>query len=175
MNNRPGRSDLKVDALCVPLNENNPRSDYIIIYNINIPIRYFFDPTEATRVLQRVNVLISGDFFNVPASFQITASYQLRHTTTGELRIWTGSFNARNNAPAQLSGFELFDHTTFVQTSLEHIEDLEERLTLFEETKWVLHQVISIIFNVQSKVKFNHGTIGEFPNAGRRSHRTFAI
>ena len=175
MNNRAGRNELKVDALCVPLNENNPRSDYIIIYNINIPIRYFLDPEEATRVLNRVNVLLQTHFYNVQTSFQITASYQLRHTTTGELRIWTGSFNARNNAPAQLSGFELFDHTTFVQVSLDHIEDLEDRLTLLEETKWVLNQVISIIFNVQSKVKFNHATIGEFPNAGRRSHRTFTF
>lgn len=174
MNNRAGRDQLKVDALCVPLTDNL-QSDVIVIYNVNIPIQYFFDPQSAQEVLAKVKNLLSRDFYDAVTSFQITASYQLRHTITGELRTWTGSFNARNNAPAQLSGFEIFDNTTFIQVSLDHIEDIEARLTQFEETKWVLNQIISIIFNVQSRVKFNDPVLTHFPQHGRRSQRTFAL
>ena len=70
---------------------------------------------------------------------------------------------------------EIFDNNTFIQVSLDHIEDIEARLTQFEETKWVLNQIISIIFNVQSRVKFNDPVLTHFPQHGRRSQRTFAL
>ena len=174
MNNQAGSNELKVDALCVPLTEN-VNSDCIVIYNVNIPIHYFDSQEESNRILLRVKNLLLIDFLDNPVSYQITASYQLRNTKTGELRTWTGSFNARNNAPAQLSGFEIFEPDIFVQTSQDHIEDVENRLMQFEETKWVLNQIISIIFNVQSKVKYYSPILAEFPNYGRRSHRTFAL
>jgi hypothetical protein len=174
MNNHAGRHELKVDALSVPLTDSL-RTDYIIIYNINIPIEYFNNAEEGYQVLNKVRNLLLRDFYDSVVSYQITASYQLRNTQTGELRTWTGSFNARNNAPAQLSGFEIFDNDTFIETSLDHIEDVDNRLTTFEETKWVLNQIISIIFSVQSKVKYNSQILNKFPHHGRRSHQTFAL
>jgi hypothetical protein len=176
MNNHAERDQLKVDAVSLPVSDRQ-NTDYIVIYNVNIPIHYFNDDTSASNVLERVRDLLSTDFVYSRVGYQITASYELVHRITGQLRTWTGSFSVRNNAPAQISGFEEFDANTFVQTSLEHIEDVEERLTRpnAEASNWMLHQIISIIFNIQSKVSNDSPVLTSFPRHGRRSHRTFAL
>lgn len=176
MNNHAGRDQLKVDAACLPISDR-PNSDYIIIYNVNIPIEYFDNDASAVNVLERVRDLLNTDFFNLQVAFQITASYQLLHRLTGQLRTWTGSFSVRNNAPAQISGFELFNRDTFVQVSLDHIEDVDEKLTRpnAEASNWMLYRIISIIFNIQSKVSASSPVITSFPRYGRRGHRTFAL
>ncbi len=50
-----GRDVLKVDALSVPTS-NLAQTDYIIIYNINVPYVYFNNPTSAVNVLTQIKI-----------------------------------------------------------------------------------------------------------------------
>jgi hypothetical protein len=171
-----GRDVLKVDALSVPTS-SSAQTDYIIIYNINVPYVYFNNPTSAVNVLTQIKNVLVRDFLNNQVVYEISASYQLRHTQTGELRLWTGSFNVRNNVRSRLTGFQLFDPQTFVTLSQEDVEDAPDRLTqaATQDTKWVLHQIVSIIFNAQSKVPYNSALLFNFAHHGRRARRTFAL
>jgi hypothetical protein len=176
MNNHADRNVLKVDALTVPLTDR-ANSNYIVIYNINIPMRYLEDEASSIQVLERVKNVLARDLGDYPTTFQITASYELIHQVTRLVRVWTGSFGARNNAPAVLSGFEEFDRNTFVDTALFHIEDIEDRLfqPSDETTKWQLHRIISVIVNAQTKVPNSSFLVQAYPRHGRRAHRTFAL
>jgi hypothetical protein len=53
-----------------------------------------------------------------------------------------------------LSGFEDFDPNTFVDDSLNHLEDFEASLVRAPElsSNWVMTSVISVIFNIQAVV-----------------------
>jgi len=174
MNNHVGRNVLKVDAVSTTLERNNK---FLIIYNVNVPYEYLEEEDVTRRVLERIKQLLIRDFQHYPVVYQITASYTLTHSITGQVRVWTGSFSVRDNAPAQLSGFEEFEPDTFVDDSLNHLEDFEARLVRAPElsSNWVMSSVISIIFNVQSIVDQNSRTLNYFPRDGRRSHRTFPL
>jgi hypothetical protein len=178
MNNRAARNELKVDVLSMPLKENNVEY-FIVIYNINIPIQIIENPTDCEQVLYRVRALLTTDFAGEQVSYQITASYALVHAITGQQRTWTGSFNARANAPAQLTPFEIFNSNTFVASALEGIDGAERKLsqTIRQESQWKFDHLISIIFNIQAKVQDHHPVIQRrrFPQHGRRAHITFPL
>jgi hypothetical protein len=166
-----------VDGLIVPTDDQNV---FLAIYNINLPFRLFDTVESTTQTLQRVKNLLMIDFAGVAATFQFTASYLLLHRVTGEQRIWTGSFYPRGNAPAYLSAFKKFHPDTFVQYGLDCLDIVEHTLLNWPnrgDTSWVLQEVISIIFNVQSLVSNEHPLIRQFPgnNHGRKRRITFAL
>ena len=174
MNNHAGRNVLKVDAVSTILQRDNK---FLIIYNVNVPFAYLEQEDVTRRVLERIRDLLIRDFEQYPVVYQITASYTLAHSITGQVRVWTGSFSVRDNAPAQLSGFEDFDPNTFVDDSLDHLEDFEARLVRAPElsSNWVMTSVISVIFNIQAIVDQNSTILNYFPRNGRRAHRTFPL
>ena len=117
------------------------------------------------------------DFPQHEPVYQITASYNLINIISGEFRVWTGSFSVRDNTPAQITGFLTFDPNTFVDDSLENLEDFEEKLVRAPElsSNWALNSINSVIFNVQCVVDTESHVVGQFPRNGRRTHRTFAL
>jgi hypothetical protein len=178
MNNHAGRDELKVDAVSLPLDRHGRRvQEFVVIYNINIPMDIILDEDETINVLERVRDLLVRDFPDTLVGYQITASYNLIHTVTGARRVWTGSFSVRYNSPAQVSGFEEFNSETFVETSIDAIGDVEHRLNRPEAvaSNWKVENIISIIFNCQSKVDEYSLIIRAFHRDGRRSHRTFPL
>ena len=177
MNHQAPRSEEKVDALLVP---TDTRNKLLAIYNVNVPFNLFDTQEDTLQVLERVKNLLVRDFSNAVATFQLTASYLLVHKTTGELRIWSGSFYPRGNAPAYLSAFKKFHPDTFVQYGLDCLDNVEHTLLNWPnrgDTSWVLQEVISIIFNVQSLVSNEHPLIRKFPgnNHGCKRPITFAL
>ncbi len=115
VNRRAPSSEEKVDALLIP---TDSRGHYIVIYNVNLPMRLFATDATSTAALERVKNLLERDFANAEATFQFTASYLLFHPATRQFRTWTGSFYPRGNAPAMLSTFQPFRPDTFVQFGL---------------------------------------------------------
>jgi hypothetical protein len=176
MDHRAPRNVLKVDSVSAPI-ENPSRNDFLIIYNVNVPYEYLENEASTRRVLERIKNLLHRDFGDYRVVYQITASYNLVHALTGEVRVWTGSFSVRNNVPAQISDFEDFEENTFVNEALDHLEDLEEKLTRAPElsSNWVLANIISIIFNVQTIVDIHSQVLNAYYRHGQRAYRTFAL
>jgi hypothetical protein len=177
MNNHESRNTLKVDAVSAPI-EDIQRTNFLVIYNINIPYQYLDERETTTRnILGRIKHLLMRDFVQHNPVYQITASYNLINTVTGEFRVWTGSFSVRDNTPAQITRFMNFDPDTFVGDSLEHLEDFEEKLVRAPElsSNWMLNSINSVIFNVQCVVDGESPSLSQFPRNGRRTHRTFAL
>jgi hypothetical protein len=177
MNNHASRNILKVDAVSAPLLEDR-KQKFLVIYNINVPVDYIQNgEAQARAILTRIKNLLIAHFLHFPVVYQITASYNLVHSITGEFRVWTGSFSVRDNEPAQITGFEHFDPDTFVDESIENLEDFEFKLVRAPElsSNWVLNSVNSIIFNVQSVVDPGTDVVATFPRNGQRAHRTFAL
>lgn len=177
MNNHESRNTLKVDAVSAEI-EDRTRSNFLIIYNINVPYQYLDERETTTRnILERIKGLLTVDFRGHEPVYQITASYNLLNSVTGEFRVWTGSFSVRDNTPAQITGFLDFDPNTFVDDSLENLEDFEEKLERAPElsSNWVVNSINSVIFNVQCIVDDENSALNLFPRNGRRAHRTFAL
>ena len=175
MNNQVPRSEEKVDGLLLLTDEPG---ECIVIYNINVPYESFATRQQSIRILQRVRNVVQRDFSGIPASFQITASYLLVNEANGQHRIWTGSFYAHGNAPGMLSQFKRFDPNTFIQFSLNCLEDIEDTLYHWpraQGTEWKFDHVISIIFNVQCKTQLRAPVTAKFRSRDRRNAITFAL
>jgi hypothetical protein len=177
MNNHESRNTLKVDAVSARIEDADHHS-FLIIYNINVPYQYLDERETTTRnILERIKALLMRDFRDKDSVYQITASYNLLNSVSGEFRVWTGSFSVRDNTPAQITGFLPFDPDTFVTDSLENLEDFEEKLVRAPElsSNWELNSINSVIFNVQCIVDSDNLVLNLFPRNGRRAHRTFAL
>jgi hypothetical protein len=178
MSNRPGRDQLKVDALSLPIKENNVNY-LIVVYNVNIPIQILENQADFEQVVERLCHLIAIDFTGEEVVYQITASYMLVHAITGQQRIWTGSFYTHANVPAQLTPFETFNRNTFVASALENVNGAEQKLSQKNslDSQWKFDHLISIIFNIQAKIQEYHPLIQRrhFPRHERRAHITFPL
>jgi hypothetical protein len=169
MNNHAPRTLLKVDSTCLKLYENFS----LIVYNINIPQFYLNDRGELSNVLDRIKERLQQDFENLTSLYQISASYILKHSESGEIRTWTGSFFARNNALGVIADFQEFNDATFVRQCLQQLSNVEEKLRANGfDTKWKFDTLLSVIFNIQCKVAPNHRLAC---NTRHREHKTFPL
>ena len=167
MNNHASRSVLKVDSTCLKISEEF----CLIIYNINIPQLYLDDRGELSNVLDRIKQLLMQDFATLSVLYQISASYILKHSESGETRTWTGSFFARNNTLGVVANFQQFNAQNFVIQSLNQLVNVEEKLRSNGlDTKWKFDQLLSIIYNVQCKVPSNSANFRR-----HRDHTTFPL
>jgi len=167
MNNHASRSVLKVDTTCLKVDQDF----YLIIYNINIPQFYLDDRGELTQVLNRIKQLLIQDFGTLNVLYQISASYILRHSESGETKTWTGSFFARNNTLGVIADFQQFNAATFVIQSLNQLVNVEQKLRANGfDTKWKFDQLLSVIFNVQCRKQTNNAV-----DRRHRDHRTFSL
>ena len=169
MNNHASRSLLKVDSTCIKADPKN----CIIFYNINIPQLYTQDRGELTNVLERIKIVLQRDFGNLSIVYQISASYILKHTESGQTKTWTGSFYAKNHELGIIADFQQLDPTTFVRHSLDQLVNIDEKLRSNGfNTKWIFSQLLSVIFNIQCKVPSSHPII---VNRRHRQHQTFPL
>jgi hypothetical protein len=171
------RLDLKVDAIVIGPRLAAGDRRLILVYNINIPA--YLSHEERTVAVARAQALLESDFRNTDVQYQVTASYFLRHTHTDFERFWNGSFYARGNSPAQLSGFERFNSLTFATNVQRAMRDAERKLTYTGlDTVWKFDRLNSIILNVQSKIRANHPVFGKrglHDIMGRKLQISFAL
>ena len=169
MNNHASRNELKVDSTFLKLEQDS----VVVVYNINIPEHYLHDQAELIRVLERIQFVITRDFGILSVLYQISASYILKQSNTGQNKTWTGSFFARNNTPGLIADFQQFNPATFVRQSLNQLINIEPKLRWNGvDTKWNFDQLLSIIFNVQCKVSSRNPIV---TNKRHREHRTFSL
>jgi len=147
-------NDLKVDQTVLTSDET-----CIFISNINIPVSYF---DELEPVLERTyNFLLQEYDTCRVVQYQVTATYELRNTVDNSIRLWTGSFNPRNNIHSSLTAFEYLDGT-FIQkvaatTDAQFI--LNKLLVKNIATNYVFERLTSIIINAQAAVSENFSTL----------------
>lgn len=162
--------DLKVDQTFIP-SENQG----IFVTNVNIPEH---ELVNIDSVLDRVINLITSDYYNIDnIQYQVCATYQLRNTSTGDIRQWTGSFNPRGNQANTLAPFTRFTQRfkQEVTRAVEH-DNIFAKLRFYHvETNWVFHKLTSIIVSFQSVMNLAHPTLmrrGLLMQRHGRRHRT---
>ena len=172
-----GRLDFKVDQTCIPLDEHHR---IIFFTNINVPIEYLSDDS----TIDRINTFILNEYRNIPKVYiQFTATYSLENYKTGAEREWVGNFFPRSNSRYSLTPF--FEAEHFVVKAREYLREqyIYNELSLPDEidTDWTIHQLHSVIINVQGKTHTENQTVQmrglRVNNHGhtRRNHITFAF
>ena len=173
MNGRAPRSAFKVDSTILQPYADRSR---LVIYNINLPQHLLTSQDTLVPALERIKNLIEKDFEHLPVVYQVTASYILTRIDTGQSKIWTGSFFAKNNSAALLSNFQNFHADTFVATSLVDLENIENKLRWNGvDTKWEFEQLLSVIFNVQCKVPNTFDWLRRKVQTTNQVYKTFAV
>lgn len=151
-----GIDSLKVDETALPA-----RGNFILLANINVPVRYL-ENADTRQTFERVRNFIISEYRNVEdIQYQFTAAYELRNTKTGHIRIFTGTFHPAGNFSASITDFRRFG-ADFVDHALERLtlRNIYAKLDFFDlETEWAVHRIRSVIVNVQAIVEPNHGPI----------------
>lgn len=173
------QNQLKVDATAL-YREQRLGVGYLMIFNVNVPVRYMQNQVDKRNIFSRVNNLLRREFANTNLRVQTTASYTLINRDTGATRIWSGSFwPGQHNQLAIIRDFHSFQQGSFVQECLEDSENPDDKLTWRGvDTVWVFDSLVSLIFNCQAAVAHNNRTIelrNLHPNGNTRSHVTFAL
>jgi hypothetical protein len=172
-------SDLKVDVIALP---QRTGKDFIVVYNINIPVATVHDEELRRQALERAQRLLSADLAPSRMYYQLTGSYILRNTHTGDTKLFTGSFCPQGNCPSIIQGFQPFNAETFVQNSFAALDNAEEKLRSWRglDTNFVFDRLVSVIVNVNAPVTQKHPILEKrqlLRSHGRysRRHRTFKL
>lgn len=147
---------LKVDQTLLHFGNN-----YLLISNINIPFAEFH---QLDAILDRIQLFIQTDYVGLIANiqYQVCATYELQNIHTGEVRLWTGSFNPRGNLLNVLSPFRQYQATTFktIVTQACSPNNVYNRLRFYHTTtEWVFSRLTSAIVSVQAQIPPLHSTI----------------
>lgn len=177
-------TDLRVD--CTAL-YNLKRDNYLIIMNVNYNYNIITNATLFREALQKTaNFIETAVSDHGPVSYQVNASYYIRHQTTNDVRLFRGSFFLEGNKHLSLSGpiFIRFNRETFVNSVLQHSNLDRARQTLTwsdSDSKWTFDSVNSVIVSFQ----FSRSRLDPFvvqhqlvsPRHGRRKRRhvTFTL
>ena len=133
----------------------------ILLLNFNLPEESVADPVELPQRLQEISTWLTGNFGSLPISYQLSASYWLRHQLRGDRERWVGSFFARESAAASLSGaiFLDFNPRTWVQSGVGFLapHKIIQSLTVnFLDSAWHYEELISVIVQCQLLVPITH-------------------
>jgi hypothetical protein len=167
-----------ITAIALPYSENVQNDFAVVIYNVTIPAIVINDYIQSQQVLTRVQALIIEDFGqDHHVSYQITASYYLKHSATQRERLWTGSFFARDYNPAVISGFNRFNANQFANEVLIATRNVEEKLQWRGlDTKWQFNGLHTIVISFQCRLETNQPLLGRRGlRVGRNRKTTFAL
>lgn len=133
---------------------------FLLVSNINIPQTEFY---QLDSVLARAQQFIASDYVGVNnIQYQVCATYELRNTSTGEIRHWSGSFNPRGNRHNILSNFQSYASNQFrtIVTAACTPNNVYNKLRFFHvSTAWVFHRLTSAIVSLQARVDPQHPTV----------------
>lgn len=146
---------LKVDQSAIPYQDQ-----YLLLTHVNIPEDLLFNDIENT--LNRVQTFIVQEYNAIDnVLYQVCATYELKNTKTNAIKVWTGSFNPRNNALNALNDFTKFD-ASFKRVVREtcHPDTIFARFRSMQgETSWVFQRIISFFFSFQAILDNQHPTL----------------
>lgn len=178
----PLHSDLRIDTTAI---YNDDNKDYLTIINFNFPVEIIRDNNRFDTLARLMADWLETRFGGTNLSFQLTASFLLVHTETGEQRQFTGSFNPRSNQVLSLEGedFSIFTRDLFLRHVFNNADEdvLRQKLTRPENnSKWEYHSLVSFIVSCQVSLRANHAFLVDkqltTPNRRRiRKQHTFTI
>ena len=151
-----GVDELKIDSTLI----KTDNLLYLLMLNFNFPITHVNDRPRFERLLDVTNQYLTDMFRGSTLKYKINASYHLRHSETGDVRLFTGSFfmdRIKIDKTLSLSGSEFltYDVQTFKQNVINCTNERHIRSVLLWtdlSSKWVFDSVVSIIINVQATV-----------------------
>lgn len=170
--------DLKVDQSSFSSERTNSA---LLVTNINIPKRLV---ENALPTLQRCLTFLKHEYQeSVRVSFQVIATYQLIHNTSGAIRQWTGSFMPGRNHPNALQDFRPFGDDFIDQVlPLCDTDLITARLKFWNvNTHWSFHKFTSIVINVQGAVDADSNVLKRRNllrirhRRGHRNHSTYYL
>lgn len=181
------QSELKIDVTSFACDNHRE----LVVANANLPLNIIRDNRELQGALQRLSDFLQNTFSNDSVSFQVNASYYIRHTETDDVKFFAGSFLPQDNVDVSLSGeqFIRFRADTFTQTVSRYCNEdfARDKLTWKDKaSNWEFHSLNSIIISCQVTVSNNHNfflyhltSSTRHGNYGRRKtfrkQKTFAL
>lgn len=169
----------KLDA--ASLRDLDTPGQRIVVYHFNLPSATH---TPHRASFETVLGQVERDFLPasrqnvvVPLYFQISAVYNLIHNTTGEERLWQGSFNPRSRDLGQVSPFRPFDPASFVdfahtRSQTDRVFQQLSRTADEKESTWTLGDILSVIISFQATLRLEHSIFTSHPElAGRPGPR----
>jgi hypothetical protein len=155
---REREHQLKVDCTAYNLSDTRNKEHFVVVYNINVPATVVNDQESRLNALERICLLLESDFGrNEIVNYQITGTYILRNSESGDTKEWVGSFYAGTHNPAIVADFQLFNSDTFVNTVFPILNNVEEKLLWNgRNTKWTFERLQSVIINAQCTVNKSH-------------------
>lgn len=152
---------VKVDLTALPFVE----ASYLVFINFTLSVQECEDRAILALCAQLIeeylqrHVLTAG----VSVGFQITASFKLTHSDTGETKLFTGSFFNTSSVMNSLSGNQFFPYRpeSFRRHILNYANPQQAAQKLLQlaadlDTHWQFEQLVSIIINAQSVLPQGH-------------------
>lgn len=181
---------VKVDFTAI----NRPfENEYLTLINFSVDAQHLNDQQSAVACSQIIaNFLLEYFQQEVYIGVQICASYNLRHSETNDVRLFTGSFNNTPNMMNSLSGDHFFPFriNTWPQLFLQ-FSDLDRAYNILHpqpevDTKWEVESIESIIVNCQLVLPTYHPFLTEYQlnqaladqqhgRRRRRKHKTIIL
>lgn len=170
-----GSQEIKLDITSSDVSYN----EQLIVFNFNIPYRVCENNPELySQVLNNIFEYLSFWFPHQHqqnrrkerVTFKVSSTYYLRHSVTGELRRWVGSFLVRDGHDrAALSGPIFYslgtDRAAFRAKIIEctRIENVSETLSWTDlDTVWVFDSIDTVVVNAQVIVENDHRILGRY-------------
>ena len=138
--------------------------NFLTVLNFNIPHSAVADNEHEFDELLRIVSNFLVDRFPIEfhrVSFEVSATYHLLNSETGNRRVWCGSFSPRANQFSNLSGdvFVPFNPNTFANVVKHYcrLANVVERLNWTDQdTKTTFDGLISYIISCQINLHANH-------------------
>lgn len=170
-----GSEEIKVDITSCDISYN----EQLVIFNFNIPYRVHQDnPQLYSQVLSDIFNFLLAWFPNQlrengrteRVTYKVSSTYYLRHSVTGELRRWVGSFIVRDGHDrSALSGplfYNLGSSGAAFKARVQNctrIDNIIETLTWTDlDTVWVFDHIDTIVVNAQVIVGNRHSLLHRY-------------
>ena len=185
--------NFKCDATFIKSDIAKKYNRGILLVNFNVPEDLWLEPEETgaasniTKVARAIyaflvdtvsiEILPKGE---ERAFFSISSTYTLEHVSSGESRLWTGSFNPRFSGDAD-NFVPIATRAAFVRYLVDNCKtdaltkkagDLVAKLS-DSDTDWTLGEIKSIIVSVQALVKSTNSFV--VINQLQGSQKTFIL
>ena len=185
--------NFKCDATFIKSDVTKNYNRGILLVNFNVPENFWLGPDEAkvianiTKVARAIYTFlvdtISIEIFpkgEERAFFSVSSTYTLEHVTTGESRLWTGTFNPRFSGDVD-SFVPITTRAAFVRYLIDNCTtesltkkagDLVANLS-DSDTDWTLGEIKSVIVSVQALAKASNSFV--VLNQLQGSQKTFIL
>jgi hypothetical protein len=154
---------IQVNATTITVKTNHNINEKLAIIHLKLPIEQVRNLNVYNVQLVKIKQFLLAEFLNNlhALTFEISATYNLVHETTGDIREFTGSFYPGSTTPASMTNnmFLNFEYNSFENVVKRYTNEDRARRILQQfdpDTKYQFHSLTSFIINVQIILPENH-------------------